>query len=92
MTRDTYEQGIEASNKKEEILFISDTDDGLKMVNTLLYPDFLSGGKALRLRIENALKYETDPKVREKYIWLRNYFNKGVSPNNENEAFRTPIA
>lgn len=91
MTKDTYEKGILESIDREEVSFISSTDDGLKMISTLPYPKFLLGGEALRLQIENTLKFETNPNVREKYVWLRNYFNKFISIEDEREEFRTPI-
>lgn len=91
MTKDTYENGVLESTNHKEISYITPTDDGLKMINTLPYPKFLSGGEKLRLQIENTLNFETDPRVREKYIWLRNYFNKFISSEDEREEFKTPI-
>ena len=61
------------------------------MIQTFPYPRNLEGSEALRLHIENSIKSETDPRVREKYLWLRDRFNEFVSADEDQVEFKTPI-
>lgn len=88
MTRDTYHQGT--TDTGEDICFISDTEDGLKMVETLRYFTYPELSVVIG-QIKQCLASETDPRIREKYIWARDYFNSCVQPDSEIEEFKKPI-
>ena len=79
MTGETYYFGVKESNGGEDIPYISDTEDGLKMVDTLKYVQGTSeyGPRADIINEMNImLMTETDPRIREKYLWIRNYCKK----------------
>lgn len=91
MTRDTYEKGITQSNGGEEITYVRDTEDGLKMVETLEYFDYSEELARLKNLIEMEIATEQNVRVREKYLWLRNHFNTFANPNACIPEFREPI-
>lgn len=90
MTQDTYKQGIVDSNSNEEIAYVSDTSDDLKMIDTLRYFSF-NEIVYIRSQIEKALRSETNKAIREKYLWIKDYYNECVRENNMNEYFREKI-
>lgn len=91
MTRNTYEDGIAQSNGGEEIMYVSDTEDGLKMVETLKYFDYSPELARLKNLIEMEVATEQNTRVREKYLWLRTHFNLCVDKNSHVPEFREPI-
>ena len=91
MTRGTYEDGIAQSNGGEEIMYVCDTDDGLKMVETLKYFDYSPELARLKNLIEMKIATEQNARVREKYLWLRTHFNLCVNKGSRVPEFREPI-
>lgn len=72
MTEQTYIQGIANTDNKQDISFIFQTHSDLRMVESLKYfsmyePDFTR----LITSVEKAIQEETNPNVREKYIWIK---------------------
>lgn len=90
MTKSTFEKGLEESSQKDCMDFVVDTPDGLKMIDTLAYP-FVFDLEIIKLQIVNTLKSETDPRIRDKYLWIRDYFNSFVRRDSAYKAFQTKI-
>ncbi len=90
MTRSTYEEGIKNTKTGEDICYISDTSDGLKMLETLRYFKY-DGLRAVREQIESVLGEEINDQIRQKYLWMKQYFNSCVDEKSSIEWFRTSI-
>ena len=75
MTEEIYKQGIANSVNKEDIDFIFKTDSELRMVECLKY--FRIYELTFEQLIESVrknLQEITDPRVQEKYVWIKNNY------------------
>ena len=90
MTKSTFETGLDESFPKDCMDFIVDTPDGLKMINTLAYPCVFDP-EIIKLQIIHTLNSETDQRIRDKYLWMRDYFNSFVTHDSPHKAFQTKI-
>ncbi len=73
MLPSTYEEGISDSANNEDIPYIVDNTDGYKMIETLRYVMY-EYGPSVKEQIDYFLEHESDPHIREKYIWANKYY------------------
>lgn len=90
MTKLTFENGLEESDPKDCMDFVINTSDGLKMIDTLAHP-VVFDPEIIKTEIVNMLNSETDQRIRDKYLWMRDYFNSFVSHDSPHRAFQTKI-
>lgn len=66
----TYQAGINNSVDKEDIIFISQQPDDLRMVETLKYFDYEPQRSSLLQAIRDTIKTETNARILEKFQWI----------------------
>ena len=69
----TYQAGIDNSENKEDIIFISQQPGDLRMVETLKYFDYEPQRSKLLHAIRDTIKGETNLRILEKYQWIVEY-------------------
>ena len=73
MRESTYQTGINNSVDKEDIIFISQQPDDLRMVETLKYFDYEPQRSNLLQAIRDTIKTETNSRILEKFQWIAEY-------------------
>ena len=73
MRESTYQTGINNSVDKEDIIFISQQPDDLRMVETLKYFDYEPQRSNLLQAISDTIKAETNSRILEKFQWIAEY-------------------
>ena len=73
MSEDTYQTGINNSTDKNDIVFISEQPDNLRMVETLKYFTQEPNRSQMLRSVQNTLSKETNPSILEKYKWIVDY-------------------
>lgn len=75
MTEDIYKQGIRNSADKQDIIFITKTEDDLRMVECFkTFRIYENKFNELIESIEKNIREITDLHIQEKYIWIKNKY------------------
>lgn len=69
----TYQTGIDNTEDKEDIIFISQQPDDLRMVETLKYFDYEPQRSKLLQSIRDTIRGETNFRILEKFQWVAEY-------------------
>ena len=73
MSESTYQMGIDNTEKKQDIIFVSQQPDKLRMVETLKYFDYEPQRSRLLRSISETMKEETNSRILEKFQWVIEY-------------------
>lgn len=73
MHESTYQAGIDNTDNRQDIIFVSQQPNELRMVETLKYFDYEPQRSRVLQSIRDTMQKETNPSIREKFHWVIEY-------------------
>ena len=73
MHESTYQAGIDNTDNRQDIIFVSRQPNELRMVETLKYFDYEPQRSKVLQSIRDTLQKETNPSIQEKFQWVTEY-------------------